>query len=262
MSRGFSAERHPPVKKNIFGIAVAFVLLSALATTMAQKVEKKWTEWSKKDAQEILDKSPWAQSQTETDASEQMFSPTSDPRLSSNRTTSNDNSRLNQGATNQATNVTYYVRFFSARPIRQALARQIELGGTLKGDQLAKLHNFAEVKSETAIIVTVTFKGASGADQRSINPVMQAFNSAATGPLKNTSYLQRSDGKQLFLEEYVPPGKDGFGARFIFRRLPDEKPFIDASSKEIRFFAQVSGSIKIDRRFKVADMMYQGELEY
>ncbi|HEX7723452.1 MAG TPA: hypothetical protein VF397_14930 [Pyrinomonadaceae bacterium] len=250
------------MKRNIFGIVMAFVILTALATTMAQKADKKWTEWSKKDAQDILEKSPWAQKQTETDASEQMFSPTSDPRLNGNRSTSNDDTRAGQGATNQATNVTYYVRFFSARPIRQALARQIELGGTLKGDQLLKLHNFAEVKSEDSIIVTVLFKGAAGADQRSVNPVMQAFNSAVTGTLKNTCYLQRSDGKQLFLEEYVPPGRDGFGARFIFLRMPNEKQFIDANSKEIRFFAELNGNIKIDRRFKIADMMYQGELEY
>ena len=121
------------------------------------------------------------------------------------------------------------------------------------------MHNFAEVKSESSIIVAVTYEAT---DQRSGNAVMQALNSAAIGTHKNSTYLQRSDGKQLFLEEYVPPGKDGFGARFIFLRMPDEKPFIDASSKEIRFFAQVNGSIKIDRRFKVADMMYQGELEY
>ena len=91
---------------------------------------------------------------------------------------------------------------------------------------------------------------------------MQALNSAVIGTLKNTCYLQRADGKQLFIEEYYPPGKDGFGARFVFLRMPDEKPFIDAGSKEVRFFAQVNSNIKIDRRFKIADMMYQGELEY
>ena len=91
---------------------------------------------------------------------------------------------------------------------------------------------------------------------------MQAFNSAVTGTLKNKTYLQRSDGKQLFLEEYVPPGNDGFGARFIFLRMPEEKPFLDASMKEVRFYSELSSSIKIDRRFKTADMMYQGELEY
>jgi hypothetical protein len=137
----------------------------------------------------------------------------------------------------------------------------MELGQTTKptADAITRMHNFAEVKSEASIIVTVTIEFT---DQRSGNPVMQALNSAVIGTLKNNCYLQRADGKQLFIEEYYPPGKDGFGARFVFLRMPDEKPFIDANSKEIRFFAQVNSNIKIDRRFKVADMMYQGELEY
>lgn len=249
------------MKRNIFGVALAFVLLSTLATTMAQKYDKKWTEWSKKDAQDVLEKSPWAQTQTETDVSEQMYSPTSDPRLQGNRKTSNDDTRETQGATNQATNVKYHVRFFSARPIREALIRLMELGQPTKPteDATARMHSFAEGKAEASIIVTVTIEGN---DQRSVNPVMQALNSSVIGTLKNNCYLQRADGKQLFLEEYYPPGKDGFGARFVFLRMPDEKPFIDATSKEIRFFAEVNSNIKIDRRFKVADMMYQGALEY
>jgi len=249
------------MKRNNFIIAATLILLSVLASTMAQKADKKWTEWSKKDALDMLEKSPWAQTQTETDASEMMFSLTSAPGVNGARTTSNDDSRLTQGATNQAVNVKFHVRFFSARPIREALIRLMELGQTAKptADAVARMHNFAEVKSESSIIVAVTYEAT---DQRSGNAVMQALNSAAIGTLKNSTYLQRSDGKQLFLEEYVAPGKDGFGARFIFLRMPDEKPFIDASSKEIRFFAQVSNSIKIDRRFKIADMMYQGELEY
>src|SRR6266705_6014466 len=113
------------MKRRVFTVAVSLLTLSAFAA--AQKANKKWVEWSKKEAQEMLEKSPWAQTQTDTDTSEQMFSPTSDPRLSGNRTTSNDATRSVQGATNQATNITYTVRFFSARPIRQALARSMEL---------------------------------------------------------------------------------------------------------------------------------------
>ena len=91
---------------------------------------------------------------------------------------------------------------------------------------------------------------------------MQAFNSANTGTLKNTSYLERNDGKKLFLEEYVPPGKDGFGARFIFLRELEGKPFLTKDSGEVRFYAEYSNGIKVNRRFKIADMNYKGELEY
>lgn len=246
------------MKRKIFRIATALILLSALATTMAQKADKKWTEWSKKDAQKILDESPWGQIQTDTDTSQMFYSPTQDPQRMG--TTSNDSSRLSQGATNQSVNVKFHVRFFSARPIRQALARLMLIDQTPPSDVVAKIQNFAELKSENSIIVTVTYESN---DQRAGNSVMQAFNSAVTGTLKNNTYLERSDGKRLFLEEYVPPGKDGFGARFIFLRNPDEKPFLDSNAREVRFYAEYPRtSFKIDRRFKVADMMYQGELEY
>ena len=205
----------------------------------------------------MLEDSPWAQTQTETDTSQQFYSPTSDPRTMGG--SSNDSSRLGQGATNQAVNVKYFVRLFSARPIREALARQLMLKQNLPDTALEKLRPFAEVKSPDSIIVTVSYDSS---DQRYGNNVLQAFASNTTASLKNNTYLQRNDGKQLFLEEYVPPGKDGFGARFIFLRNPDGKPFFDASSGEIHFVAQFGRIPKIERRFKIANLMYQGGLEF
>jgi hypothetical protein len=239
-------------------VVAALLIVGTLATAVAQKADKDWTEWSKKDAQKILDDSPWSQTQTDTDTSQMFYSPTQDPQRMG--TSSNDSSRLAQGATNQSVNVKYTVRFFSARPVREALVRLMLLAQQPSPEVLARLKNFAEVKDDQSIIVTVLY---SSNDQRYQNTVMQAFNSAVTGTLKNNAYLERPDGKRLFLEEYVPPGKDGFGARFIFLRNLEEKPFLDANIREVRFHAEYpSTSIKIDRRFKVADMMYQGELEY
>src|SRR5438309_9752750 len=115
------------------------------------------------------------------------------------------------------------------------------------------------MQSQDSIIMKVTFESN---DQRYSGSVMQAFNSAVTSTLKNDTYLERADGKRLFLEEYVPPGKDGFGARFIFLRELDGQPFIAKDAGEVRFYAEYSNGIKINRRFKIADMIYGGELEY
>jgi hypothetical protein len=246
------------MKKTRLVLLLSLASSALLSTGIAQKAEKPWTEWSKDEAQKILDNSPWAQIQNDTDTSQMMFSPTSDPRLTTDRA-STGSVNLAQGATNQSVNVRFFVRLFSARPIRQALARQMALQQKLPDEAFARLRNFAEVKSENSIIVTVTYQSP---DQRYGNKVMQALNSAVTSTLKNNTYLQRTDGKQLFLEEYIPPGKDGFGARFIFLRYPDEKPFVDAKTTELRFVTQLANDMKVDRRFKVADMMYHGELEY
>jgi hypothetical protein len=247
------------MKRTVISFLAAFALLLALTAAAAQKKDKPWTEWSKKDVEQMLNDSPWAQTQTDTDTSQMFYSPSTDPRMTGVRNNSTTDTRLGQGATNQAVSVKFHVQFFSARPIRQALVRRMTIQQKPTPEAAQKMTNFAEMQPKDSIIVTVTFEST---DQRYAASVMQAFNSAATGTLKNNTYLERSDGKHLFLEEYVPPGKDGFGARFIFLRYPDEQPFITASTAEVRFYAQFSNDLKVDRRFKIADMLYQGTLEY
>jgi hypothetical protein len=244
------------VYSSFFTIALVFSSLTVSAMVSQQKEVDAWTKWSKKEAEKILSDSPWSQSQTDTDTSEMFYSPTSDPTRS--RPTANDESRLSRGATNQSVNVRYAIRFFSARPVRQALIRLMELQSSPPPEVVARMHEFANVKATDSIIVTLTVQSS---DQRAERTVMQAVNSAVTGTLKNDTYLERN-GRKLFLEEYIPPGKDGFGARFIFLRLMDERPFIADNTGEVRFYAKFPSGPKIDRRFKVSEMMYNGEIEY
>jgi hypothetical protein len=243
-------------------LATAALITTLLAAgVMAQKQPKPWGDWSKKDAEKILNDSPWGQTYTETDTSQMFFSPTSDPNTRGQ--TSNDNSRLRQGATNTEVHVNFHIRFFTAKPIRQALVRLMEVNQpNLPKETIERLNTFASLQSNELIIVAVAFDST---DQRYSGPVMQAFGSVTTDLAKNNSYLERKDGKKVFLTEYVPPGKDGFGARFIFPRVVDGQPFLSADSGEVRFFTEYrvgSNAIKLDRRFKVADMMYDGQLQY
>jgi hypothetical protein len=242
----------------VLSLALLFLSFAFAAGVAAQKEEKSWTRWSKKDAENMLNNSPWAQTQTDTDSAEMFFSPTSDPRLG--RGTANDQSRLESGASNQSLNVKYNVRFFSARPVRRALMRMIQLQQKdLEPDVIERMNNFADLPSTDSIIIAVTIESS---DKRSLGKVMQIVNSAATGTLKNKTYLERNDGKRLFLEEYLPPGKDGFGARFIFPRLVDEQPFLTSESSEVRFVSEFDRSVKLNTTFKLASMMLDGKLEY
>ncbi len=237
-------------------ITVALLFVGALAAGVAaQKPMKAWTEWSKKDAEKILKSSPWAQTQVETDTSELFFQPTA-------RGGVNDQTRAAEGATNTEVHVNYFVRFFSARPIRMALARTMMLSmKDVPPDTVAGLKRFAEIQPTDSIIVTVWFDST---DQRSGGKVLQALSNGETSTLKNDAYLERKDGKRLFLQEYVKPGKDGFGARFIFPRKVESDQFLKADSGEVRFHAELGTNkeFKVDRRFKIADMMYEGALEY
>ena len=229
-------------------------LIGFSVTIRGQKKAEVWTEWSRKDAEKLLTSSPWAQTQVETDLTEMFYSPTS-----ANRGAPNSAGRAQQGATNQEVTLSYHIRFFSARPIRQALARIYQLQRQPAGEELKGLESFANAVPEKVIILTVTYESSDG---RTAGRAMQVFESAITATLKNKVYLERKDGARVFLQEYVPPGKDGFGARFVFPRCLLERPFIADDSGEIRFYAELAEAMKLNMRFSTSQMKYNNQLEY
>jgi hypothetical protein len=243
----------------VFCLFITLALVAPLSLAFGQRKGKPWIEWSRNEAEKVVNDSPWAHTQTDTDTSQRLYSRTSDPNATTDRTTAAANARLARGAINQEVNVKFRVRFFSARPVRQGLAKLIELDQKPSREVLTKLRDFAETKSSRSIVITASFESS---DRAYLGTIMHAFNTATTSTLKNYTYLERTDGKRLFLEQYVVPGKDGFGARFIFPRELDGQPFLNPKSGEVRFHAEYPVGLQIDRRFKVADMIYNGELEY
>jgi hypothetical protein len=91
---------------------------------------------------------------------------------------------------------------------------------------------------------------------------MQQINSAATGSLKNKTYLETPDGRRLFLTGYKAPIADGLGAKFIFPRRPNGEEFLKSDTSAVRFVAEFSDSFKLNMRFKVSDMIYDNKREY
>src|SRR5437867_2813730 len=135
------------MKKPIY---VLMILFTFSAHVLAQKKIKPSGEWSEKDARKILDDSPWGQTQIETDTSEMFYSPTT--------RSASDSSRAAQGATNQATHVNFHIRFLSAKPIRQAIARSMELQQKSPNPQLSEqLRSFVDRKFDDWIVVAVTY---------------------------------------------------------------------------------------------------------
>ena len=240
------------MKKLTFSI----LLLATLVTTNAQK--KPWQEWSRKDAETILNDSSWGKTQVETDISEMTWRPQAAPDRSGRSNA--DPVRDERGAaTNQATDIKFRIRFLSAKPIRQAFARMIALDQPAEDPRVSKyMADFVERKFDQWIAVSVGFESR---DQRFSGKAIQAFASATTGSLKNNTYLERKDGKRLYLHIYQAPSADGLGAKFIFERIVDERPFLNSESGEVRFVSEIA-TVNLNIRFKVAEMMYDGKLEY
>lgn len=269
-----------------YSAAIVLVFCASI-TLLGQKRTRSWHDWTNKEVEKILNDSPWGQTQVETDTSEMVFTPTT-------RTGGGDSlSRREQGATNQAVNIKYHIRWLSARPIRQALVRLRELQDGKLSEQL---RFFAEGPSETRIVIAITFETS---DQRFGGRVTEALNGANSGVLRNSSYLELKDGRRIFLQQYVPPQQNILGAAmFIFPRFVDKQPLLTADSISVRFHSEYENKIrldtsmnpaggqtssprqstsavarvtneaenpfkfKFDMKFKLPEMVYNGVLEY
>jgi hypothetical protein len=254
---------------------VTATLMAGLLTAgiVAQQMPTAWTGWSQKDADKILNDSPWGQTQTDTNTSEMVYSPTVGSAAGSTsnrpaRTTGirdeqadRNRSRATEGAYNQAVTINYRIRFLSARPVREALAVTILQQQTTAPSVQAKqqMQQFIDRNFGDYIVVAVTYDAS---DQRLAGKAFQDFNAAMADTLKNNTYLERRDGKRVFLMDYRAPVKDGIGARFVFPRGVDGQPFLNSNSGDIRFYSEVGANVKLNLRFKVADMVYHGKLEY
>lgn len=235
---------NPVVQSIIKRILIVVLPLLVLAIGIsAQKALKPWTEWNKDDVDRMLNKSAWGHVITNTDTSEM--------------TATLGVSRGGQGANNQAISWNYRVRFFSAKPIREAFARKLLLdNSSLKPEQLER---FVNGDYSESIVIAVVYDAT---DRRYLAEREKAFNGATTDLLANTVYLELKDGKHIPLAEYSRPTKDGTGAKFVFPRSANGTPYLTDEKGVIRFVANMGNGIEFEYRFKLADMVYDGKLEY
>ena len=237
-------------------------LLILFAASAAAQKTKPWTEWSEKDAEKILNDSAWGQTQTEGDTSSEASSTSAITSTTAARESQVRNAgaakNVESGETKGPVAVHYRVRLLSAKPIRAAFVRMVELQGA-PPERVAQLRPFVDRDFGDYIVVTISMDGN---DRKRMGPAVEEISKADASVLKTTTYLERKDGKRVVLMDYRAPVQDGLGAKFVFPRTVEGKPLIEANSGEVRFSTEVGKAIKISKRFKVSDMMYDGKLEF
>jgi hypothetical protein len=227
----------------------ALLLLAVSLAASAQMDKKPYTEWTEKEAEKLLEKSAWAQTQVSTNAS---------GTFSTGPGTTNASNSTPSGGIDQ---IYYHIRFLSAKPVRQAISRIMELRqkGEMSDQLAAQLKAFANQDFADYVIVTVTVEGSESKGR--LQAATALLNSLTTVTLKNNTYLIVKD-QRIFLQEYQAPRNDGLGARFVFPRMVDGKPIITAENDEVKFVSELASNLKLNMRYKVKDMMYGGKLEY
>src|SRR5262249_52376481 len=147
-----------------------------------QKGIKPWNEWNRKDAEKILNDSAWSQSQTESQSQSQQASDTP--------TNMGDTRGREEAVRNVTTNasISFHVRFFSARPVRQAYVRLLQLSETTPPDvsTAERMTEWANLAADDRIIVTVSCTG----DERSLGKVFRTLRNAKLDDLKTLVYLE------------------------------------------------------------------------
>ena len=256
-----------PVSKFLFFVCS---MLAMASFDISAQTLKPWTEMAKKEAEKLLNDSPWGQTQTDTDTTEMFYSPTKAGTSSIGRPEASkapptnqqsiNNNRADQGATNQAVSINYRVRLLSAKPVREAISRMVMLGSATPAEDVAALmQTFVDRDFSEYIVISVLFDSLDG---RYSGPAMQAFASATADTLRNKTYLERKDGKRLYLLDYRSPQADGLGAKFVFERSPDGRLFINGDSGNFRFYSEVGDKIKLNVKYNVPELVYNGVLEY
>lgn len=241
-------------------IVIGCVCILLSSTSVLAQANRDWTKMTVEDANKTLNSSAWGQTQTETDTSEMFYSPTSNRRSRNSEQNVRNEERIERGALNQALSVNYRVRFFSSRPIREALSRIVLASMTEPGPKaLEEWQGFVERNFGPFVVVTVSYDAEDG---RLLGPVIQAFASATHETIKKYTYLERSDGKRIPLLDYRPPGVDGLGAKFVFSRYLDDGPFLASPKGNVRFVTELSKDVKVNARFSVSNMVVDGKVEY
>jgi hypothetical protein len=237
-------------------------ILVLLAASVSAQKTKPWTEWTAKDADKILNDSAWGQTQTESDSGSRPDSTSAITQTTAARESSVKNAgaaaNVESGEKKAGVALYYRVRLLSAKPIRAAFVRLIEIQGA-PPEKVAQWRTFVDRDFGDYIVVTITMDGST--DRKRMGTVMAEIGSVDAAALKATTYLERKDGKRVALMEYRAP-TDVLGAKFVFPRTLDGKPFIAADSGELRFSTEAGKVLKISKRFKVSEMMYDGKLEY
>ncbi len=215
----------------------------------AQWQNKPYTEWTEKEALNILNNSPWAQTQEVADTTD-MFN-------TSKKLDSNQTNRVAETA-----RVKFRIRLFSARPIRQATTRLIEIKqkGKMNEQLAAQLRALVDAGFSEYVVITLVVDTSEAGNQAGALAVV--LDKQLTSELKSETYLLAKGGARVFLQEYQAPRRDGFGARFIFPRNVNGKPIINPDSRDLTFHTKLRDGPDFNMRFKVKDLALDGKLEY
>jgi hypothetical protein len=220
------------------------IIFALTAAVGASKIpEEPYQEWSRDKAIEILNSSPWAKQQTYTQIVGGQGSGRSGEKEIYN---------------------TFYVRFLSARPIREAYARiqQIYYGyGDMDEQEKEHFERAQRANIEMGgskwIVVSVAFRSN---DPNEESDVRRFLQSQTVKTLRTKAFLSTPTCSQVEVSAYFPPREESVGAQFVFPRVVDGIPVVTEDCNAVTFeLLDVPGANpNLQATFSVKSMIVNG----
>jgi hypothetical protein len=219
-------------------------LLAALPASADPLHERCFRTWTLEEAVQILNDSPWARRETYTRVVGGIGSGVFGEKEIYN---------------------TFFVRLLSAKPIREAYARvlQVQDGYDLLSEEEKERFDTSvkpglELDVRRWIVVTVSFRSNDPNAERNMRQFLESQNSET---MRNRVSLSTARFPQLHPTAYFPPKGDGIGAKFVFPRAVNGTPVVTSADRQLRFQLDVAGIQNgLNVRFSIPDMMVRGEL--
>lgn len=219
-----------------------FLLVCTLADSAALP-QKPYRQWTLQEAVAVLNKSPWGRQTTFTKVVGGIGSGVfGEKEIYS----------------------TFFVRFLSARPIREALVRlkQIQSGYDEMDDAARRGFDAASEKSLDVglrrwIVVTVNFRSNDPDTERQVK---QFLESQSFETIRNRVFISTAHFPNLRISAYYPPQGDAIGAKFVFPREIESEPVISDQDKSLTFQLDPAGVNGLVLEFPLSEMKVDGEL--
>lgn len=217
---------------------IFFPFLAIAATSW--KTTEPFNQWSLDRAVEVLNESPWARKETFTRVIRGVGSGISGEKEIYN---------------------TFYVRFLSAQPIREAYARvqQIRYRYDEMLPEEKELFDRAQRQDldmdvSDWIVVSIGFRSN---DPNEESQVRRFFQSETAQTLKTKVFLSTSAHPQVELSAYFPQREESIGAKFVFPRKVNGMPVVtpDCSRVTLEFLDLPGADSRLNATFDVNPMI-------
>lgn len=223
------------------GLVLCFIAFGVLASP----ANTPFSKWTLTEAQDMLNSSPWARQEIYTNVVSGVGSGISGEKEIFN---------------------TFYIRFVSAKPIREALARvqQIQYGyDGLSVEDKSWFDSYAQESLlsgfENWIVVAVSFRSN---DPNQESEVRQFFEKETAETLRSKAFLSTRQFSQIPIHTYFPPRDEGIGAKFVFPRSVGDTQVVTDSGEFIAFelLDVPAASPRLRSQFSMKEMVVDGEL--